>query len=95
VERPSRHAKLGVRNAEIVGDRGGLSALLLQNNPSQRKRDGPFDACARKRSLVRGGSTVKGPSRRLTPYLLVSPFLQRGHPAHGRYEGMRRNSTTR
>ena len=69
--------------------------LLLQNNSSQRKRDGPFDACARKRSLVRGGSTVKGPSRRLTPYLLVSPFLQRGHPAHGRYEGMRRNSTTR
>jgi hypothetical protein len=27
--------------------------LLLQNNPSQRTRDGPFDACARKRSLVR------------------------------------------
>ena len=63
-----------------MGDRGGLSALLLQNDPSQRKRDVPFDACARKRSLVRGGLTVKGPPRRLTPYLLVSPFLQRVAP---------------
>jgi hypothetical protein len=52
VERPSRHAMLGVRNGEIVGDGAVFLTLLLQNDPSQRKRDGPFDACARKRSLV-------------------------------------------
>ena len=79
MERPSRHAKLGVRNGEIVGDRGGLFCASAANNPSPRKRDGPFDACARKRSLVRGGSTVKGspPPRRMTPYLLVVLMTRR------------------
>lgn len=33
MERPSRHAKLGVRNGEIVGDRGGLFCASAAKQP--------------------------------------------------------------
>jgi hypothetical protein len=72
--------------------------LLLQNNPSQREWDGPFGACARKRSVVRGRRNRQGPTPSPDAVLIgVTPatFLQRDTTAHGRYEGMKRNSTTR
>ena len=95
MERPSRHAKLGVRNGEIVGDRGGLFCASAAKQPLAAQAGRSFRRLCSETIPRKGGVTVKGPPRRLTPYLLVSPFLQRGHPTHGRYKGMRLNSATR
>jgi hypothetical protein len=50
--------------------------LLLQNKPSQGKRDGPFDACARTRSVVRGRRNRQGPTPSPDAVLIGVTFLQ-------------------
>ncbi len=132
MERPSRHAKLGVRNGEIVGDRGGLFCASAAKQPLAAQAGRSFrrlcsETIPRKGRLNRQGltptpshdavliggandKTVSGVSAQfvgrqqrsglgnggqLLPPTAGVTFPARDTTAHGRYEGMRRNSTNR
>jgi hypothetical protein len=59
VERPSRHAMLGVRNGEIVGDRGGLSDASAAKQPLAAQAGRSFRRLCSETIPRKGGVTVK------------------------------------
>jgi hypothetical protein len=60
VERPSWHAMLGVRNGEIVGDRGGLSDASAAKQPLAAQAGRSFRRLCSETIPRKGGVTVKG-----------------------------------